>query len=85
MNDWYAGPVRERGLGSDLPSGTAAKALVKGEPGALGPVIGYTLLRSVLIGAGLYAAGQRQQLVKSAVSASVAIELFVLWWAANND
>lgn len=77
--------MRELSLGSDLPSGTAAKALVRGDAGALGPVIGYTLLRAGLIGAGLYAAGDRQHLVQHAVAASVAVEIFVLIWAANND
>ena len=68
----------------DLPSGTAAKALVRGEPGSLVPVVAYTLLRAGLIGAGLYAAGQREGLTKSAIAGSVAIELFVLGWAVSN-
>jgi hypothetical protein len=68
----------------ELPSATSAKALVAGQPGALWLVLGHTVLRAGLIGAGLYAAGQRQGVAKSALAGSLAIELFVLGWAVSN-
>jgi hypothetical protein len=42
------------------------------------------VLRAGLIGGGLYAAGQREGLAKSAIAGSLAIELFVLGWAVSN-
>ena len=72
-------------LSGDLPSGEAAKALMQGAPGALGPVVGYTLLRAGLIGAGLYVAGQRQGVVRGALAGALAIELWVLAWAARSE
>jgi hypothetical protein len=66
---------------SDLPSADAAKDLIKGVPGALPRVAGYTALRAGLIGAGLLLAGQRKGVTRGAVVASLAIEIFVLTWA----
>ena len=64
---------------ADLPSADAAKRLIDGESGALGSVIGTTLARAVLIGAGLHVAGTpRARLVKESIAASLAIEVFVL-------
>lgn len=66
---------------ADLPSADAAKRLIDGEPDALLAVVGTTLLRSMLIGAGMAAAGaDKNQVVKQAVAASVAVEIFVLGW-----
>lgn len=65
-----------------LPSATSALALVNGEPGALPLVLAHTALRAGLIGVGLVVAGQRHRLVRTAVTASLAIEVFVLGWAA---
>lgn len=68
-----------------LPSETAAKALVRGEPGALFDVIYWTAFRATLIGAGLYAAGERSHLVRNAVAGALAVELGVLVWAAKDS
>jgi hypothetical protein len=38
-----------------------------------------------LIGAGLYAVGQRSNLVKGALAGAVAIEIFVLAWIAAEE
>lgn len=66
-----------------LPSSTSATAFVNGEPGGLLGVVGHTVLRAGLIGAGLAIAGQRKGLVKGALMGSVMIELFVLGYVAS--
>jgi hypothetical protein len=67
-----------------LPSSDAAVTLVKGDiaPGLVG-VIGSTLLRAGLIAGGLYLVGERKHLVRNAVAAAGAIEIFVLAWVAG--
>lgn len=65
-----------------LPSATSALALINGERGALPLVIAHTTLRASIIGVGLLVAGQRRDVVKNAIVASLAIEAFVLGWAA---
>jgi len=67
---------------TDLPSARAAKALVGGDLTAIGPVIGWTSMRALLIGSGLLLAGQRQGVIKGAVVASLTIEAWILAWAA---
>lgn len=66
----------------ELPSATSAAQLLKGEPGALITVVFHTLARAGIIGTGLYVAGQRKGLAKSAVYGSLAVEAFVLAWVA---
>lgn len=84
----FAGrPVPGFGLGAlpacaALPSGTSAASLVAGDWGALPLAVLHTALRAGLVGAGLYAAGERAAVVKKAVAGSLAIEAFVLAWAA---
>lgn len=72
------------GLGDQcitLPSSDAAVALVRGDVGrGLVGVVGSSLLRGLLIMGGLYAVGEREHLVRNALGASAAIELFVLAW-----
>jgi len=65
-----------------LPSATSALALLNGEPGALPMVVAHTSLRAGIIAVGLLVAGQRRGVVKNALVASLAIEAFVLGWAA---
>lgn len=65
-----------------LPSATSALALIRGEPGALPRVVAHTTLRAGIIGLGLTISGQRRGIVRSAIVASLAIESFVLVWAA---
>lgn len=69
-------------LAPALPSASSALALMNGEPGALPLVVAHTALRAGIIGAGLYVAGHRCHLVRTAVVSSLAIEAFVLGWAA---
>jgi hypothetical protein len=63
-----------------LPSANSALAFVRGEPGSTASIIKHTLGRSVLIGAGLAVAGERERLVMKALTASMMIESFVLLW-----
>ena len=64
-----------------LPSGQAAFDLLAGKWSAIGPVVGYTLARSVLVGLGMAVAGEREHIVRNAVAGALAIEGFVLVWA----
>jgi hypothetical protein len=65
-----------------LPSGSAAFDLVSGDWSAIVPVIGYTAARAALIGIGMAVAGEREHIVRNAVGGAIAIEGFVLVWAA---
>lgn len=70
-------------LAPALPSASSALALMNGEPGALPLVLAHTALRAGIIGAGLLVAGvPRRQIVRHALVSSLAIEAFVLGWAA---
>lgn len=66
----------------ELPSGGSAIALVDGKPGAIWGVVGHTLLRSALIGSGMYVIGadRNPHLWVRALGGGVAIEVFVLGW-----
>lgn len=61
-----------------LPSADSALALVRGERNAIFKVARDMALRSTLVGAGLYVAGERKHLVKKAVYGAAAIEIAVL-------
>ena len=65
-----------------LPSGSSAAALIGGDWSALPLAVAHTVLRSGLVGAGLLVAGERTHVVRNAVAGSLAIEAFVLSWAA---
>jgi hypothetical protein len=65
-----------------LPSAASAMALVSGTPGALPLVIGHTCMRAGIISVGLLLSGQRGGIVRTALVSSLAIEAFVLAWAA---
>jgi hypothetical protein len=65
-----------------LPSAASAMALVSGVPGALPLVIGHTCMRAGIISVGLLLSGQRGGIVRTALVSSLAIEAFVLAWAA---
>jgi hypothetical protein len=64
-----------------LPSAASAMALVNGEPGALPTVVAHTAMRAGIISVGLLISGQRQNVVRTALVSSLAIEAFVLGWA----
>jgi len=65
-----------------LPSGSSAAALVGGDLSALPIAVGHTLVRAALVGTGLLIAGEREHVIRNAVAGSLAIEAFVLGWAA---
>lgn len=65
------------------PSTYAAYAAVTGEPGGWTRAAGTMLLRSSIIGAGLYLSGQRQRVLRSALFSSAAVEVAVLLYAWN--
>ena len=83
------------GLGEDvsiggrcitLPSSDAAVKLVRGDiASGLPGVIGTALLRGALIAGGLYVVGERTHLIRNALGASAAIEMFVLAWVAKKN
>lgn len=66
------------GVTTTLPSVTAAEDFLDGKKGGFANVVLSTLLRAGLIGAGLYAAGEREKLVKYSLFGAVTIEAFVL-------
>ena len=61
-----------------LPSWAPARALVRGDWNAVFPVITMVLGRSVLLGAGMYLAGEREKIVEQSLAGSMALELSVL-------
>lgn len=65
-----------------LPSGSSAAALIDGDWNALPVAVGHTIVRAALVGAGLVVAGERTHVIRNAVAGSLAIETFVLGWAA---
>jgi hypothetical protein len=67
-----------------LPSGSSAATLLSGDWSALPAVVGYTAARAALIGVGLFAAGERApaRLARNAAAGALAIEVFVIGWAA---
>jgi hypothetical protein len=76
-------------LAPALPSASSALALMNGEPGALPLVVMHTVLRVGIIGTGLFVASHltdfklpARQVFKTALVSSLAIEAFVLGWAA---
>ncbi len=64
-----------------LPSAQSALSLVNGESGAVFSVVRDMAMRASLIGVGLYAAGEREALVKKSLYAAGAIEIVVLGFA----
>lgn len=68
-----------------LPSASSALAFVRGEPGAFPVVALHTLVRAGIIGTGLYVAGTRRNLFRTAIVSSLAIETFVICWAIHQN
>lgn len=67
-----------------LPSQTAAQRLLQGEPGGFADVAVWTSIRAVLIGAGLWVAGERKGLIVKSFAGALAVEAFVLWWTSTH-
>jgi hypothetical protein len=68
----------------NLPSSDSAKALVRGERGALPLVIAHTGFRALIIAFGLACVRDKEPL-KHALAGAVAIEIFVLMWEASEQ
>jgi len=66
-----------------LPSGQAAADLWAGDRTAIARIAWYTGVRALLIGAGLWVVGSRRNLVRSSVAGALAVEAYVLVWAAQ--
>lgn len=66
-----------------LPTGENATDVVRGEPGSLATMLGYTAARAALIGVGVAATGVRdaRDLVRYSLAGSAAVEAFVLSYA----
>lgn len=65
-----------------LPSWSTADALVRGDCRAILPTISMFLGRAVLLSAGMCLGGERDKLVEQALTASLGIELGVLFRAS---
>lgn len=65
-----------------LPSARAASDMLQGKPLGIPGVIGSTLFRGGLVALGLYAVGARKHLWRNALAGAVAVEMFVILWAA---
>jgi hypothetical protein len=62
-----------------MPTYSAAcRAFVEGEPGALWEVGLGVLSRAAFIGLGMYAFGERENLVRNAIAGSIGVEVFVI-------
>lgn len=64
--------------GQELPSWSPAVQLVRGDWKALGPIVFLSAARGVLMGAAMYAAGERKDLLEQSLAGSLAVEASVL-------
>jgi hypothetical protein len=69
----------------ELPSVRSARDFIEGREGGFQSVLVSTAGRAIIIAAGAWVAGVREprRLVAAAVGGAVAIELFVLWYTAQ--
>jgi len=68
--------------GETFPPTDAARRMLDGELGGLVESAAWTLGRAGLIAAGMHLAGERGDLWRQAVAGSLAVEAFVVGWAA---
>ena len=68
----------------ELPSASTVREFIRGEAGFM-PVLGTTVLRAMLIGAGMYAVGERKNIVRNAMAGATAIEVFVMLWTLSEE
>ena len=69
-----------------LPTGDNATDVVRGKPGAIPGALAMSLVRGLIIGAGLALFGVRgSELVKYSLAGSAAVEAFVLSYAALEE
>ena len=62
------------------PSKEAAVQFLYKTPGSTQTMVRSLLKRSVLIGLGIYAFGNTQDIVRNSVGGSIVIELYLLWY-----
>lgn len=68
------------------PSAYSATALARGEDGALVACALHTAFRACLVAVGMHAAGvPRRELLRAAVGGAVAIEFFLVAYAAHME
>lgn len=68
------------------PSAGSATRLVRGVPGSLAEAGLHTMFRAVLVSTGCYVAGLRdRQLLRASVAGAIAIEGFLVGWAAYKE
>jgi hypothetical protein len=68
---------------STLPTADSAYRMLQGDVGGLIDSAAWTLWRAVLTGAGMYVGGEREDVVTKALIGSLAVEAFVVVWAAT--
>lgn len=68
------------------PSAGSATRLVRGVPGSLAEASLHTMFRAVLVSSGCYLAGFRDRdLMRASVAGAIAIEAFLVGWAAYKE
>lgn len=69
-----------------LPSSDSAYLFTQGDPTAPWLMLRDFIGRSVLVGSGMYLAGEREHLVRNSLAGGAAIEFFVvlwIWWTTR--
>lgn len=61
-----------------FPSGEHAKAMLRGDEGGVRGTVEWTLRRTALIAAGMWLAGERNQVLKKALIGSLGVEAMVI-------
>tara|TARA_R110002110_G_scaffold16339_1_gene71067 strand:+ start:1525 stop:1767 length:243 start_codon:yes stop_codon:yes gene_type:complete len=62
------------------PSKEAVVRYLVGEPNATTALIKSFIERSVLIGLGIHVFGEKDNIIRNSISASLAIEIYLLWY-----
>lgn len=68
--------------GETFPPTDAARRMLDGEIGGVIESVAWTVARAGLLAAGMHLAGERGGILKDAISGSLAVESFVVAWAA---
>ena len=63
-----------------LPSSNTAARVWDGDVAAIPAIFRDLAFRSLLIGTGMFLAGERDHVLRNAIGGSLAIEIFVLGW-----
>ena len=70
-------------MSAHLPSLVQARGCMAGDPAACVGAVGMTLERALAMGMGLALAGHTDHLLRDALAASLAVEVFVFVWGAT--